>query len=110
MNERQRKKFEDYAESIGLRVEKVGSARQFTPWKMGGVAATYFRLEPEKTYRTYSAACQDEAERAQGLVKDAKRALEAWDSTVLPSGHDGMMQERMECLRAALLDFKGDAK
>jgi hypothetical protein len=32
----------------------------------------------------------------------AMRALVAWDGTVLPKAHDGMMQERMECLRAAL--------
>jgi hypothetical protein len=32
----------------------------------------------------------------------ARRALAAWDSTVLPRSHDGMMQERMEVLRAAL--------
>lgn len=32
----------------------------------------------------------------------AQRALEAWDETVLPKAHDGMMQERMESLRYAL--------
>ena len=36
------------------------------------------------------------------LFDAAVRALEAWDSTVLPRSHDGMMQERMEELRAAL--------
>ena len=30
------------------------------------------------------------------------RLVDAWDSTVLPKSHDGMMQERMEDLRAAL--------
>ena len=29
-------------------------------------------------------------------------ALEAWDTTVLPKAHDGMMQEKMEDLRAAV--------
>ena len=32
----------------------------------------------------------------------ALRALIAWDGTVLPKSHDGLMQERMEDLRAAL--------
>ena len=32
----------------------------------------------------------------------ALRALRAWDSTVLPKAHDGMMQESMEDLRAEL--------
>lgn len=36
------------------------------------------------------------------LYGDAHRALEAWDSTVLPKSNDGMMQERMEDLRASL--------
>jgi hypothetical protein len=36
------------------------------------------------------------------LRKDATRAIEAWDVTVLPKGRDGRMQEAMECLRAAL--------
>ena len=43
-----------------------------------------------------------EAWNERPLEVDAQRALEAWDSTVLPRSHDGMMQERMECLRAAL--------
>ena len=30
------------------------------------------------------------------------RLIEAWDSTVLPTHRDGMMQERMEDLRAEL--------
>ncbi len=30
------------------------------------------------------------------------RLIDAWDSTVLPKSRDGMMQERMEDLRAAL--------
>jgi hypothetical protein len=38
----------------------------------------------------------------QPLFDAAVRALEAWDSTVLPRSHDGMMQERMERLRTAL--------
>ena len=39
------------------------------------------------------------------LRHDAMRALVAWDGTVLPKAHDGLMQERMESLRAALADF-----
>jgi hypothetical protein len=40
-------------------------------------------------------------ERAE-LRHEATRALVAWDGTVLPKAHDGLMQERMESLRAAL--------
>ena len=36
------------------------------------------------------------------LRHEATRALVAWDGTVLPKAHDGLMQERMESLRAAL--------
>lgn len=36
------------------------------------------------------------------LRHEAMRALVAWDGTVLPKAHDGLMQERMESLRAAL--------
>ena len=39
------------------------------------------------------------------LRHDAMRTLVAWDGTVLPKAHDGLMQERMECLRAALADL-----
>jgi hypothetical protein len=34
-----------------------------------------------------------------------QRALEAWDSTVLPAARDGDLQEAMESLRAAAQDF-----
>lgn len=37
-----------------------------------------------------------------------RRALEAWDCTVLPKSNDGMMQERMEDLRAALAQPEPD--
>lgn len=36
------------------------------------------------------------------VVRFARRVLLAWDDTVLPKSRDGMMQERMEDLRAAL--------
>jgi len=39
----------------------------------------------------------------------AIRVLDAWDTTVLPKSNDGMMQERMECLREALADHIRDA-
>jgi hypothetical protein len=39
------------------------------------------------------------------LRHDAMRALVAWDGTVLPKARDGLMQERMESLRAALADL-----
>ena len=34
----------------------------------------------------------------------ARRVLIAWDGTVLPKAHDGLLQERMEDLRAAIAD------
>ena len=40
--------------------------------------------------------------KLEDLRDDVVRALAAWDGTVLPKAHDGMMQERMESLRAAL--------
>jgi hypothetical protein len=36
------------------------------------------------------------------LRNEAMRTLVAWDGTVLPKARDGLMQDRMECLRAAL--------
>ena len=39
----------------------------------------------------------------RGLLEDVRRALEAWDTSPLPKGRDGMLQERIECLRAAFL-------
>lgn len=44
--------------------------------------------------------------RLERAMQTAARALEAWDGTVLPRSHDGMMQERMEDLRA----FLGEGK
>lgn len=51
-----------------------------------------------------------EVERAAGslaidlveLRHEARRVLVAWDGTVLPKAHDGLMQERMESLRSLL--------
>ena len=34
----------------------------------------------------------------------ATRAIIAWDGTVLPRAHDGLLQDRMEDLRAAIAD------
>lgn len=42
------------------------------------------------------------ARERDALRADAERALAAWDSTVLETARDGMMQERMECLRSAI--------
>lgn len=36
------------------------------------------------------------------LRHEATRALVAWDGTVLPKGHDAVLQERMEGLRTVL--------
>ena len=40
-------------------------------------------------------------ERAE-LRHEVRRALVAWDGTVLPKAHDRLLQERMESLRALL--------
>lgn len=64
-----------------------------------------------KTMRGFAAClhdehCLDEADkelaRLLSVEAAARQALEAWDTTVLPKSNDGMMQERMECLRADL--------
>jgi hypothetical protein len=60
----------------------------------------YDRVEQRHVVPMYIAE-ELEAECAE-LRKDATRAIEAWDVTVLPKGRDGRMQEAMECLRAAL--------
>ena len=44
----------------------------------------------------------------KGVDDAAVRAMEAWGCTVLPVSNDGMMQDRMESLRAALVP-NGDA-
>jgi hypothetical protein len=51
------------------------------------------------------AACNPVAMRAllderKAMKRHITRALEAWDTTPLPASGDGMLQERMECLRA----------
>ena len=43
-----------------------------------------------------------ELERSNEIRRLAIRALCAWDESVLPKSNDGMMQERMEDLRAAI--------
>lgn len=53
------------------------------------------------------AACHPEALRAlleerKAMKRHILRALEAWDTTPLPASGDGMLQERMEDLRAHL--------
>ena len=40
------------------------------------------------------------------LRHEARRVLAAWEGTVLPKAHDGVMQERMESLRAVLAGLK----
>ncbi len=52
--------------------------------------------------RAELAALRKRAEEAEAIAKAARRALAAWDETVLPVAQDGMMQERMEDLRAAI--------
>ena len=47
-------------------------------------------------------ALRADAERSNEIRRLAIRALCAWDESVLPKSHDGMMQERMEDLRAAI--------
>lgn len=75
--------------------------------------ADYSGLALEPLYRRADldaavAACLErdpEAAKLCILRHDAVRALEAWDSTPLPKAGDGMMQERMEGLRASLADL-----
>lgn len=47
-------------------------------------------------------ALRADAERSNEIRRLAIRALCAWDDSVLPKSNDGMMQERMEDLRAAI--------
>jgi len=51
-------------------------------------------------------ALKDAAQASTRLLDDARRALEAWDTSALKQ-RDGMLQERMECLRAALEAWAG---
>jgi hypothetical protein len=62
-------------------------------------------LRQDNLYREIAAnmdAAPDMLEKLRDLRHDAIRALVAWDGTGLPKAHDGWMQERMKCLRAAL--------
>lgn len=53
--------------------------------------------------RAWEAAVAAERERCDEMRRLALRALVAWDESVLPKSNDGMMQERMEDLRDAVL-------
>ena len=44
------------------------------------------------------------AANLERVRRAAQRALDAWDSTVFPQAHDGMMQERMEELREECIE------
>jgi len=84
MNERQKKSFEEWADGHGW----------LTP------------LNRESAKSGYSAACQDEADRAQGLV----RALESI-STLVDCGcltNDGIILSKVAM--DAIAAYKGDAK
>jgi hypothetical protein len=69
---------------------------------LGDDAALLRRDNPDCEIAANMDAAADRLEKLRELQHDAMRALVAWDGTVLPKAHDGMMQERMECLRAAL--------
>jgi penicillin V acylase-like amidase (Ntn superfamily) len=105
MNERQQKKFEELAKGMGLRIEPTGYMNT-SPQTYDGTPATYFAYETEKAYRTYSAACQDEAERAQALVAAVEWMLDAF-STVANSE---AQIESHSAVADALAAYKGDAK
>ena len=73
----------------------------FTPSKIGKAGFTvplYSLAAVSNISRAARALALEYAE----LRHEAMRALVAWDGTVLPKAHDGLMQERMECLREAL--------
>jgi len=74
---------------------------------------TQLRQELEDVWQMYhatkrgaqaaiEAAVAAKRERSNEIGRLAIRALCAWDESVLPKSNDGMMQERMEDLRAAL--------
>ena len=77
--------------------EPEGFAQWWAQWPSRTVAAGR-RAHYAEAYD----ARREEIALLRGLRHDAMRALVAWDGTVLPKARDGLMQERMECLRAAL--------
>lgn len=74
---------------------------------IAGVRVTWTRGERSEANARLIAACHPEALRAlleerKAMKRHILRALEAWDTTPLPASGDGMLQERMEDLRAYL--------
>ena len=96
------RELQDTVESLRAEVERLrplslcGCGDEFTPHDPGTCGACV------SAGGSFERA---ELERMRELRHDAMRALAAWDGTVLPKAHDGMMQERMECLRASLADI-----
>jgi hypothetical protein len=58
--------------------------------------------EKYRDARIWRANASASNEYINDIIITAARTIEAWDSTVLPRSRDGMLQERMEDLRAAL--------
>lgn len=65
---------------------------------------------PAHDWKNYPSSLADVIERLRGvcienrdaadvMLHDIRRALDAWDSSVLEKSRDGRMQEAMECLR-----------
>jgi len=69
-----------------------GTVEAITVWCPEVISDLRSALEPDAVER----------ERSNEIRRLAIRALCAWDESVLPKSNDGMMQERMEDLRAAL--------
>lgn len=72
-----------------------------------GIQATWTRGDRSEANIRFIAACHPEAlhallEERKAMKRHILRALEAWDTTPLPASGDGMLQERMEDLRAYL--------
>ena len=71
-----------------------------------GIAESIKAIEESQPPETTPWDCVDAVRRKltpdRALRATARRAIDAWDSTVLPRSRDGMMQERMEDLRATL--------
>lgn len=66
------------------------------------VSATLEAFEPTHTVAAVERAAGALAIELAELRHEARRVLASWDGTVLPKARDGLMQERMEDLRALL--------
>lgn len=91
-----RARFEAWATDEGYAVERYKDS--------------YQAADTRNAWWGFQAAHADLSGEVRELVEDAGRAIAAWDSTTLPRVNDGMLQERMESLRAALAKFTHQEK